>query len=407
MLRETFGYEAFRGGQAEVIEAVLAGRDCVAVMPTGAGKSVTFQVPARVLGGTTLVVSPLISLMQDQVGALRRRGFAATFVSSALEADERARRLAEMAQGRYELVYAAPEGLEGVTAEALRSADVRLIAIDEAHCISQWGHDFRPSFRRLAGLRGRFPRAPVLAVTASATPLVVRDIARQLVLRDPHLHVASFFRANLRLSCVEKPPREHVREAVTRVVLAHEGQTGIVYCLSRRSADLMAAHLEREGVAALAYHAGLSPAERTEVQAAFSAGRARVVTATVAFGMGIDKADVRFVVHRDLPAGIESYYQEIGRGGRDGDPAECVMLYSWADVRVHDAQARGLPPSSRRAARRRARDAYRLARSRSCRHRSVSAYFGERLPSCRTSCDVCLPALVRAGRGPPAGRATC
>jgi ATP-dependent DNA helicase RecQ len=401
VLRAVYGYESFRGGQAEVIDAVLAGRDCVAVMPTGAGKSVTFQVPARVLGGTTLVVSPLISLMQDQVGALQRRGFAAAVVNSALEPEERALRLREVAESRYELVYVAPEGLEGAAAEALLRADVRLVAVDEAHCISEWGHDFRPAYRRLAGLRGRFPRAPVLAVTASATRAVVADIARQLVLRDPFFHVASFFRPNLRLSCAEKVPGEHVREAVTRIVHEHPGESGIVYCLSRRSSDLMAAHLEREGVGALAYHAGLTPAERAEVQTAFSGGLVPVVAATIAFGMGIDKADVRFVVHRDLPSGIESYYQEVGRAGRDGRSAECVLLYSWADVKVRDALARGLPRSSRRAAKGRVRDVYRLARAHVCRHRAVSAYFGERLPSCGESCDVCrrVPGRVPGRRG--------
>jgi ATP-dependent DNA helicase RecQ len=391
VLRDAFGYEGFRGGQSSVIDSVLAGRDCIGVLPTGAGKSLTFQVPARVLGGTTLVVSPLIALMDDQVDALRRRGFAATVVNSTLEPAERARRLSGVAGGRYELVYAAPEALEGVLAPALEGADVRLVAIDEAHCISEWGHDFRPAYRRLAALRERFPSAPVLALTASATPAVVEDIARQLALRDPAIERSSFFRPNLTLHCLEKPPRVHVRDLVSAIVERHRGEAGVVYCHSRRSADLLAAHLERQDVRAAAYHAGLETGERAAVQAAFSAGEVDVVVATIAFGMGIDKADVRFVVHRDLPAGVESYYQEVGRAGRDGRPSECVLLYATDDVRVRDAQAQGLPPERRRAAAARVRTLYRLVRSRGCRHRAVSAYFGERLASCGSACDRCCP----------------
>jgi ATP-dependent DNA helicase RecQ len=395
VLGEVFGYSEFRAGQAELVDAVLAGRDALGILPTGAGKSLTYQVPARVLGGTTLVVSPLISLMEDQVAALARRGFEACVVNSTLAADERRARLAAVAAGDVELVYAAPEGIEGALAGALERADVRLIAVDEAHCISEWGHDFRPAYRRLADLRRRLPGVPMIALTASATPAVAADIAQQLAMRHPYLHRGSFFRPNLRLACVEKADGEE-SGAVEAVVERHLGESGVVYCLSRRSADLLAARLARRGVTAASYHAGLTAEERSRVQAAFGAGEVGVVVATVAFGMGIDKADVRFVVHRDLAAGVEAYYQEVGRAGRDGLPAECVMMYSWSDVRVRDGLSRGASPSTRRAAALRARLLYRFARSLRCRHAAVSAYFGERLARCGGSCDRCRPRPRRA-----------
>jgi ATP-dependent DNA helicase RecQ len=395
VLRDVFGHEGFRPGQLEVIDVVLAGRDCVAVMPTGAGKSVTFQVPARVLGGVTLVVSPLIALMADQVQALARRGFSATVFNSTLSADERRERLAAIAAGHCELVYAAPEGLDGPLLGAAEKAGVRLIAVDEAHCISEWGHDFRPAYRRLARIRERLPGVPVLAVTATATPAVVADIAEQLGMREPFVHRGGFFRPNLRIACLEKDPRRDVRTDVSALVGRHEGESGVVYCLSRRSADVLAARLARDGIPALSYHAGMDQAERSGVQAAFSTGEACVVVATIAFGMGIDRGDVRFVVHRDLPSSMESYYQEIGRAGRDGAPADCVLLYSWEDVKKRDAQVRRLSPERRVAAARRVRMLYRLARADSCRHRALSAYFGEDLARCAYACDACDRALRR------------
>src|SRR5512142_90949 len=293
VLRTVFGHEAFRPGQADVIDAVLGGRDCIGVMPTGAGKSITYQIPARLLGGTTLVVSPLVALMKDQVDAMRGAGLRAAFLNSTLSAEVRRERVAALRRGELELVYAAPEGLEASVGAALEGTRLALIAVDEAHCISHWGHDFRPAYRNLAGLKARF-RAPVLALTATATPEVTRDIAAQLGMRDPLLVRGSFFRRNLRLHAVRKGDGVRARDAIVRLVRARRGASGIVYALSRKSVEDLAGHLAARGVRAAAYHAGLEPETRTRVQDAFRSGELEVVVATVAFGMGIDKPDIGF-----------------------------------------------------------------------------------------------------------------
>ena len=345
-LKSIFGYDRFRPGQEEIISAVLAGRDCLGVMPTGAGKSLTYQIPARLLGGTTLVVSPLIALMKDQVDAMSEVGLRATFLNSSLTPDERRARLQGLWSGAYELVYAAPEGLEASVGWALGKTRLSLIAIDEAHCISQWGHDFRPAYRNLAGLKRRFGDVPVLALTATATPDVMRDIVDQLAMVAPAEYRGSFFRRNLQLSAYRKGGdaageggaggRGGSRAAIRRFIHARAGKSGIVYCLSRKTTESMAEYLREHGVRAAAYHAGLPNDERARTQDAFRRDDIDVVVATVAFGMGIDKPDIRYVVHRDMPRSIESYYQEIGRAGRDGLPSECVLFYSWADVMSYD-----------------------------------------------------------------------
>lgn len=407
VLADVFGYPSFRPGQGEVIEAVLARRDCVAIMPTGAGKSLTYQIPARVLGGTTLVISPLIALMKDQVDAMEEVGLRATFLNSTLSYDQRRERVAGLWRGEYELVYAAPEGIEASAGEALSRARLSLVAVDEAHCISQWGHDFRPAYRNLAGLKRRFGDVPVLALTATATPTVTRDIVEQLALRDPVHFRGEFFRPNLRINTYKKgEDAGNVREQIVRIARRHRGESGIVYCLSRKATEATAEHLRDHGVRALAYHAGLDPATRTAVQDQFQRDDVDVVVATIAFGMGIDKSNVRYVIHRDMPRSIEAYYQEIGRAGRDGLPSDCVLFYSWPDVLAYDRFTDDVPDEVAAAQRRQAREMFDLASNRTCRHQAIAHYFGETLATCGGACDVCtgqglldgLPALNKPVR---------
>jgi ATP-dependent DNA helicase RecQ len=343
-LAEHFGLTAFRVGQREAVRAVLAGQDLVAVMPTGAGKSLCFQLPALIMQGVSVVVSPLIALMKDQVDGLRRRGVAAAAIHSLMPAAERADAERELLDGRLHLLYVAPERLASVGfRRVLAAARPERLIVDEAHCISQWGHDFRPDYRRLGDLRSELA-VPAAAFTATATPDVRADIARQLGLTSPVELITGFERPNLTLaveSCRSREEKEQALEALIRAT----GTPGIVYAATRKSVELWAAFLSEAGVRAGRYHAGLTDEERHRVQDEFLAGRLDVIAASNAFGMGVDKRDIRFVVHADLPGSVEAYYQEAGRAGRDGNPARCTLLFAPADVRMQEFFLAGANPS--------------------------------------------------------------
>ncbi len=398
-LKTYFGYDTFRGGQEAVIDALLSGRDVMAVMPTGAGKSVCYQVPALLLPGITIVVSPLVSLMRDQVTALVQMGVPAAYLNSSLTFRQYLLALDRARAGRYKIIYVAPERLE---TEGFRSfaetADISLVAVDEAHCISQWGQDFRPSYLNIPAFVNSLPkRPPVGAFTATATPDVRRDILKLLELKAPLSVTTGFDRENLYFE-VQQPSGK--RAALLELVRSRSGKCGIVYCATRKTVEEVCGFLQSEGIAATRYHAGLEPEERQKNQEDFLYDRASVMVATNAFGMGIDKSDVRYVIHYNMPKDIESYYQEAGRAGRDGAPSSCILLYSGQDVRTaqflieHSEPREELDAAT--AARLRERDRERLrqmegyCRTRRCLRQYILQYFGESAPDYCGTCYNCL-----------------
>ncbi len=411
IVRATFGFERLRPLQAHAIQATLDGKDLLVVMPTGGGKSLCYQAPALARDGLTVVVSPLISLMQDQVDSLRADGVAAGMLASGQDSADRADVHRGLESGSLRLLYVAPERLlsEGFL-DRLLELDLRGIAIDEAHCISHWGHDFRPEYRALGELRRRFPSIPIQAYTATATPRVREDVAQALGLRDAEILVGSFDRPNLTYRVL---PRRDLARDVAAVIRRHQGTTGgdagIVYCLRRSDVEELCAKLADLGIRCEPYHAGLDPARRRDTQRAFQNETLDVVVATVAFGMGIDRPDVRFVVHASLPKGVEQYSQETGRAGRDGLPSECVLFYGGADFHgwksliehsAREAQAAGVENAGAdtQDALERLSHMWNLATGAICRHRSLCEYFGEELPPLEAgcgACDVCLGEIAR------------
>src|SRR6185437_986753 len=332
-LQRVFGYPDFRPGQEEVITAVLQRRDTLAVMPTGGGKSVCYQLPALLFdGGLTLVVSPLLALMKDQVDALRAAGVSAAAINSSLGPEEQARTLRDAAAGKLQLVYVAPERFgNGAVTAALRGLHVNLLAVDEAHCISQWGHDFRPSYRDLGGVRARIGNPPIVALTATADPRVRDDIIDRLGLHEPVVHVAGFDRPNLRFDCVRVSSQKQKQEQIAEQLRGLKDDSAIVYCGTRKRVEELSAYLQQQRIRCARYHAGMEDADRRRIQEAFARDSLRIIVATNAFGMGIDRPDVRMVLHHDMPDSLESYYQEAGRAGRDGDPSECILYFAPRD----------------------------------------------------------------------------
>ena len=390
LLKEHFGFTSFRPLQEEIIREALAGRDVVALLPTGGGKSLCFQLPALAKPGLTVVISPLIALMKDQVDALQANGIAATFLNSSLSPQEYHARLGGVHRGDYRLLYMAPERL--MLPESLNDLQrwqVNLLAIDEAHCISEWGHDFRPEYRRLVELRERFPKLPIMALTATATWRVRDDISTLLKLRNPASYVASFNRPNLTYRVQGKA--NHF-EQVLALLRAQPQESGIVYCQSRKTTELLAERLQTQGIKAQPYHAGLTPEERTRHQELFLRDDVQVICATIAFGMGINKPNVRFVIHYDLPKNLESYYQETGRAGRDGLPSECVLLFSAGDTVKQQRFINEKPGiQEQQIARTQLQQMVHYAECPTCRRVELLQYFGDTYTSENCGgCDNCL-----------------
>lgn len=395
VLKQVFGFDSFRPNQEEIVQAILDRRDAFVVMPTGGGKSLCYQLPAHIMSGTCMVISPLISLMKDQVDAATATGLRAAYLNSALSSSDRVAVQRALMQGELDLIYVSPErfAMEEFI-DVLAHVDLAFTAIDEAHCISEWGHDFRPDYLNLATLTKRFPDVPVAAFTATATHRVQEDIVTRLGLRSPHVVRASFNRPNLFYKVV---PKQKGLKQILRFVKDHAGESGIVYRTTRNSVEETAAMLEQAGVKALPYHAGLDAGTRAANQDAFNRDEVDVIVATIAFGMGIDKSNVRYVLHGDLPKNIESYYQETGRAGRDGEPAQLLLLFGYADIPKIRFFIDQIPDADeQRHALKCLNDMVGLATVHACRRKVLLGYFGESYPEPNCGgCDICAGEVER------------
>ena len=382
-LKENFGFEKFRPNQEEIINCILSGQDTLAIMPTGGGKSICFQLPALVLPGTTIVISPLIALMKDQVDSLKANGIKACFINSSQSSDEQQFYIDALQTNEFKLVYIAPESLSYLD-NAFNKLTISLIAIDEAHCISAWGHDFRPAYTNLGYLKNRFPSTPILALTATADKATRTDISDQLNLVNPKTFVASFDRKNLSLEV--RPALDRVKQIID-FIDTKPNESGIIYCLSRKTTEELAEKLQKIGIKASAYHAGLDNRTRSTVQDAFINDECQVVCATIAFGMGIDKSNVRWVIHYNLPKNIEGYYQEIGRAGRDGLPSETILFESYGDmIQLQKFASEGSNAEVQLAKLERMKQ---YADALSCRRKILLSYFGELVTENCGNCDIC------------------
>ena len=386
-LKKYFGYNSFRPKQAEIIDTVLGGRDCFVLMPTGGGKSVCYQIPAALLPGLTIVVSPLISLMKDQVESLLEAGIPACAINSSLPLEQSVQLQEACVNEKYKLVYLSPEALLASLHGWISRAKISLIAIDEAHCISQWGHDFRPEYTQLGQIRRGLPDVPMMALTATADKVTREDILKQLGLHNPYISVSSFDRPNLSLTVIRGFNGSEKLKAILRFLRERPGQAGIIYCMSRKTTESVAEKLTTKGVRALSYHAGLSADVRDKTQTAFINDDVQIIVATVAFGMGIDKSNVRWVIHYNLPKSIESYYQEIGRAGRDGDPADTLLFYNYADIIQLERFAQDSGQQNINMERLNRMREY--AEASVCRRRILLNYFGEETSTDCHNCDVC------------------